>query len=237
MQPTRSGHRDNLVMAHRRRCHSSAIGRVLPQPEMSPVFVIIAEVFFQQSSQMSLVQNDHMVEQLPTHTPNPTLGDAVLPGTAKNSSDRLHAILFDGPDDVSRKLRVAVKDQKPVRLVVSPSFAQLQYDPQGVWLTGHIDVQNLPPVVADDEEAVQNSEGQSGHGEEIHCSDCFAMVPEKRQPAPGWIGVLCRTPNPARNGSFRDVETELEQLTVNARRSPSWVLSDHRSEEHTSELQ
>src|ERR1019366_6867656 len=48
-------------------------------------------------------------------------------------SDRLHAILFDGPDDVSRKLRVAVKDQKPVRLVVSPSFAQLQYDPQGVW--------------------------------------------------------------------------------------------------------
>ena len=132
-------------MAHRRRCHSSAIGRVLSQPEMSPVFVIIAEVFFQQSSQLSLVQNDHMVEQLPTHTPNPTLGDAVLPGTSKSSSDRLHAILFDGPDDVSRKLRVAVKDQKPVRLLVSPSFAQLQYDPQGVWLKGHIAVQNLPP--------------------------------------------------------------------------------------------
>src|ERR1019366_6867655 len=80
MQPTESGHRDNLVVAHRRRCHSSAIGRVLPQPEMSPVFVIIAEVFFQQSSQMSLVRNDHMGEQLPTHTPNPTLGHAVLTG-------------------------------------------------------------------------------------------------------------------------------------------------------------
>src|ERR1019366_1655575 len=79
--------------------------------------------------------------------------------------------------------------------------------------------------------AVQNSEGQSGHGEEIHCSDCFAMVPEKRQPAPGWIGVLCRTPNPARNGSFRDVETQLEQLPMDTRRSPRWVLRDHAKDQ------
>ena len=33
----------------------------------------------------------------------------------------------------------------------TPSFAQLQYDPQGVWLTGHIAVQNLSPIMADDE--------------------------------------------------------------------------------------
>src|ERR1039457_1030930 len=43
---------------------------------------------------------------------------------------------------VSRELRVAVKDQKPVWLIVSR-------------LTGHVAVQNLPPVVADDKEAVQ----------------------------------------------------------------------------------
>jgi hypothetical protein len=81
---------------------------------------------------------------------------------------------------VSRELRVAVEDEEPLRLVESPSFAQLQYDPQSVWLTGHIAVQNLPPVVANDKEAVQNSEGQGRHGEEIHGSDCFAMVPEKK---------------------------------------------------------
>ena len=145
MQPTESRQRDDLARAWRhRRCNSTS-GRVLPQSKMSPVFVVIVDVVFQQSSQVPLVQNDHVVEQIPTHTSDPTLGDAVLPGTSKSSSDRLHAILFDGPDDVSRKLRVAVKDQQPVRLVVSPSFAQLQYDPQGVWLKGHIAVQNLPP--------------------------------------------------------------------------------------------
>ena|SRR5215469_9812759 len=125
---------------------------------------------------MSLVQNDHMVEQLPTYTPNPALGNPILPGTSKSGADRFCAVLFDGRDDVSRELRVAVTDQKSLRLLVSPSFAHLQYDPQGVWLTRHIAVQNLPPIMADDKEAEQNSEGQSGHCEEVHRSDCFAMI-------------------------------------------------------------
>ena len=133
--------------------------------------------------------------------------------------------------DVGRELRVPVEDQEPVWLFVSPSFAQLQYDPQGVWLTGHVAVQNLPPIVADDEEAVQNSEGQSRHGEEIHGSDCFAMVPEKSQPAPRWIRIMIRPLHPARNRSFRDVETQLEQLPVDAGRSPSWVFCDHAKDQ------
>jgi len=55
----------------------------------------------------------------------------------------------------------------------------LRYDPKGIWLTSHIAVQNLPPIMADDEEAVHNSEGQSRHGEEIHGSDCFAWFQKK----------------------------------------------------------
>jgi len=43
---------------------------------------------------------------------------------------------------------------------------QLQYDPQLGGLTSHIAVQNLPPIVADNEEAVQDSEGQRGDGED-----------------------------------------------------------------------
>jgi hypothetical protein len=52
-------------------------------------------------------------------------------------------------------------------------------------MTSHIAVQNLPPIVADNEEAVQDSEGQRWHREEIHRSNCFAMVLEKGQPATG----------------------------------------------------
>ena len=80
MQSTESRQRDDLFSAGRLRHRNSTSGRALPQPEMSPVFVIIENVFFQQSSQVSLVQNDHMVEQVPTHTPDPTLSDAVGEG-------------------------------------------------------------------------------------------------------------------------------------------------------------
>ena len=89
-----------LSPARRGRAETRPAGRVLPQSEMSPVFVVIADVFFQQPSQVPLVQNDHVVEQIPTHTSNPALGDAVLPGTSKSGSDRFCAMLFDGRDDV-----------------------------------------------------------------------------------------------------------------------------------------
>src|SRR5271166_2363515 len=198
---------------------------------MSPVFVVIANVFVQQSSQVPLVQNDHMVKQLPTHTPNPALGDAVLPRTSKRGSDRFRAVLFDGRDHVGGELRIAIKDQEPMWIIESPSFAQLQYNPQGVRLPGHVAVENLPPIVADDEETVQNSKGQSRHGEEIHRSDCFAVVAKKCQPAPRWIRIMIRALHPARNRSFRDVETQFEQFPVDARRSPRWVLRDHAKDQ------
>jgi hypothetical protein len=110
MQSTQSRQRGDLVRAWRHRRRNSTSGRVLPQPEMSPVFVVIADVFSQQASQVPLVQYDYVAEQIPTHTPNPALGDAILPGTAKSGSDGFCAVLFHGRDDSCRELRVPVED-------------------------------------------------------------------------------------------------------------------------------
>jgi hypothetical protein len=152
VQSTESRQRDDLAQAGDCRRGSSTTRRVLSQSEMSSVFVVIADVFFQQPSQVSLVQNDHVVEQVSTHTSNLTLGDAVLPRTSKRGSYRLTAVLLDGPNDVSRALRVPVEDQEPLWLILSPSFAQLKYDPKRVWIACDVVVQDLPPVVTDDKE-------------------------------------------------------------------------------------
>src|SRR5664279_1055066 len=231
MQPAKPRQGDDLARALDRRDHNATAGCVLPQTEMSSVFVVITDIVFQQSSQMPLVQDDHVVEQLPTHTPNPALRDTVLPRTSKGGADRFCALLLNRSDDVCRELRVAVKDQKPVWPIVSPNFVQLQYDPQLGRLTSHIAVQNLPPIVADNEEAVQDSEGQRWHRKEVHASDGFAMVAKEFQPASGRIRIVGGTFHPARNGSFRDVETQLEQLSVDAGCSPRWVLRDHAKDQ------
>src|SRR5215469_8533829 len=49
MEPTKSGHRDNLAPARRCRCYKTPFGRVLPQTEMGSVLVVIAEVIFHHS--------------------------------------------------------------------------------------------------------------------------------------------------------------------------------------------
>jgi hypothetical protein len=47
----------------------------------------------------------------------------------------------------------------------------------------HVETENLPPVVADDEETVQDSKGERWDREEVHGCNGLAVVPEKRQPS------------------------------------------------------
>ena len=122
-----------------------------------------------------------------------------------------------GRDDIiSRELRVPVEDQEPGRRFEFPSFAHLQDNPQGVWLTGYIAMQNLTPIMADDKETVQDTKRQRWYGEKGHGSDGFAMVAEKSQPDPGWIRIMIRTSQPARYRSFRENKHQLDQLAVDA---------------------
>jgi hypothetical protein len=88
-------------------------------------------------------------------------------------------------------------------------------------------MQDLPPVVADDEKAVQNTQRERWDGEEIHCRNGLAMVSEERQPALHGIWISRSSPDPSRDTPFRELETQLEQFAVNARCSPGRILGNH----------
>src|ERR1039458_4515676 len=81
----------------------------------------------------------------------------------------------------------------------------------------HIEVQNTPPVMSNDEEAIENAKGDRRYGEEIHRGNCFTMIAQK-----------C---HPPQQGTFRIVEAQHLQLTVNARRAPSGILRDHAKDQ------
>jgi hypothetical protein len=74
-----------------------------------------------------------------------------------------------------------------VRLFVGPRFSQLLHNPGSSWISRHAETQNLSPVVAYDEEAIQNAKRERRHGEEVHGCDGFTMVPKERQPMLGRI--------------------------------------------------
>jgi len=89
-------------------------------------------------------------------------------------------------------------------------------------------MQDLTPVVADDEEAVQNTKRECWDGEKVHRSNDLTMVSEERQPLLDGICISRGSPHPSRDTPFREIETQLEQFAVNARRSPGRILGDLR---------
>ena len=125
----------------------------------------------------------------------------------------------------------AIKDQIPRCRVIRKGLAELLNDPCAGRMPGHIEVQNPPPVMRNDEEAVENTEGQRRHGEEIHRGYRFTMIAQKRSPSLCRLWTPRRFPHPAQHGSLRNVEAEHLQLAVNARRTPGRILGDHAEDE------
>src|ERR1035438_796063 len=87
MQPAHA-----LLANHRalfqRACPASR--RLLLQPQVRSVVVIIGNVLREESLQMTLIQRDYVVEQVAAAASDPTLGDAILPGTLNRGADRCH---------------------------------------------------------------------------------------------------------------------------------------------------
>jgi phosphoketolase len=100
------------------------------------------------------------------------------------------------PNHVAAKLRIVIEQQEFVNSGVRPCFPHLLRDPKGIGIARHIETQNLSSLVADHKEAIKNAKRNRRHCEEIHRGNGLAMVPQKRQPALGWIGRSRRWSKP-----------------------------------------
>jgi hypothetical protein len=90
-----------------------------------------------------------------------------------------------------------------------------------------IEMQDAPTIVTDDKKAIQYAEGDRRNSEEVHRGNRFPVIAEKGKPAPGWLRILRCPFHPTRDRSLRDIKTEHEKFTMNAWRSPRWVLNNH----------
>jgi hypothetical protein len=77
----------------------------------------------------------------------------------------------------------------------------------------------------------QNTKRERWDGEEIHRRNGLAMVSEERQPSLRGIWISRSSPDPPRDAPFREIETQLDQLAVNARCSPGRILGNHTEDQ------
>jgi len=231
MQSAEPWHRNDSAAHFRVTQCFAASRRSLRQRKMSSVLVVIADVLIHEAFQMPFVENDHMVEQIAATVADPTLRNAVLPRTSEASSLGLDAKAFYRLDYFFVELRAVVEDQIMRHRVVRERFPQLLNHPCARRVFGHIAVQDAPPVMRNDEEAVENAEAQRRHGEEVHCGNRFAMVAQERRPPSCRVGIARSLSHPTQHGSLRNIETEHLQLTVNPRRAPIGVVGDHAEDQ------
>src|SRR5260370_18079220 len=92
-------------------------------------------------------------------------------------------------------------------------LAQLLDNPTASRMLRDVNVQDAPPIMADDEDAVEHAEGNRWHRKEIHGCDGFPMVSKKGQPALGPAGISRRSFHPTRD---RSLGAEHEEF-------PSWI--------------
>src|SRR6266851_9044583 len=198
---------------------------------MSPVIVVVTDVFIHQSVQMAFVEYDDIIEQISPAVSNPAFCYAVLPRASEAAPLWLDAETLHRADDFLINIRSTVEDQIAWCRVVRECFSQLLRDPSTARMPGDVAVNDPTPVMGNHEETVQDTKGQCGHGKEVHRSDHFTVVVQEGRPA------LCRhrtprdLPHPAQDRSLRDVEAEHLQLAMNMRSAPGWVFSHHAEDE------
>ena len=182
---------------------------------------------------VAFVKHDDMIEQVATAVADEALSDAILPRAFEGSANGLHAKCFRRCEDLSAEGGISVVNQIAGRRVERECLAQLLTHPGAGWMSGHIEMKNSPPVMGDDEEAIENAKGECWHGEEVHGGDGFAVVGEKCRPTLRRFGVTRRLSHPAQDCPLGDVEAEHLDFTVYPWRSPCSVLRDHAENEST----
>ena len=67
---------------------------------MCSVVMVVPDVLNHQAFQITLIEDDHMIEQIPAAVANPALSNAVLPRTPEAGPFRLDTQSLDSTDDL-----------------------------------------------------------------------------------------------------------------------------------------
>jgi hypothetical protein len=90
-----------------------------------------------------------------------------------------------------------------------------------------IEMDDFATIVFDDEEAIQDSKGESRHGEEVHGRNGFSVVAQEGWPELAGVVARGQAPEIAGDSAFGYFQAEFQKLTVNSRSAPRRILLYH----------
>ena len=153
-----------------------SIRRIFCQRIVDAVLMAVAGVLTHEPAEVLLVQRDDVVEDLSTATSHKALGDAVLPRCLDTGPLGFQPRCFQEFDYFGIELGVAVEDDVTIRGRLGKSFPQLLDHPLRRRMGSNIEMQDPPPSMLGDDEAVQQLERHRRHREEVEGGDTLAIA-------------------------------------------------------------
>jgi hypothetical protein len=133
VQPAESREGLNLAFSLRANRSRPTCGRVLREAEMCPVLMVVEQIRRHQPFEMSLVHDDHVVQQVASATSHPTLGDTVLP---RNNNRPCELAGFPCPSQPKPLRLQTLRRGRIARICVAlcrPMFLSIAVQPKGHW--------------------------------------------------------------------------------------------------------
>ena len=204
-------------------------GRVLCERNMRSRLVIIGGVFRKDSSKVFRVERDQMISALVPDRPDQAFSIAVLPGRAERGGPIPDSHCSHTGLERSAKCSVIVTDEIFGRRVPRECFGNLPRQPLRRWVLGHRKPQQLPPAMAKNNKCEELPKGNRRNNDKINRCNLLHMIAKETLPGLQWPPLPRRHVD--RNRRLRDIDAQLEQLTVDPGSAPQRILKTHPSDQ------
>src|SRR5215831_5119317 len=196
---------------------------------MRPRTMVITKVTFQNSTEMPLVDYDHVVQTFSSNTSDHPFRIAILPRTPSGYRYLLDAQSINSYAEIMTINPITISYQVARHGVVGKRFHDLLCRPTGGRVFRDIEMQNTPTVMREDDENIKHTELYGRDCEEVDRDHLADVISKKRHPGLRRLSRLLG--HQARHGPFGNLESQFLQFPVYAWRSPCRIGGCHSVDE------
>jgi hypothetical protein len=176
--------------------------------------MVIRQVAGQDALEMPLMEDDHVIQTLPTDAPNQPLDKGILPWIPWGDQDFFNPQV---PHALPKSRSInAIPIAKQVSRDVVPRkyFQHLLGSPLCRGMLGDIEVHDTAPLMCEDQQHKQHLVGDRRDYEEVEGHEVLHVVVQKRLPRRRW--KLAQRYPILLHGGLCDLDAQLAQLAYDA---------------------
>src|ERR1700676_3037450 len=187
--------------------------------------IVIFHVTEQQVTELALAEYNNVVKAFPADRTDQPFSISILPRGARRRRSIADASRSESADKDLTIGPVPVTNEIAGSLFPPASFRDLICDPFRGWMRCDAKPQNMSPAVPHDQQSIEQEKRDCRHDKQIHSRDAVGMIADKGSPA---LGRRVSSPDDVFcHAGLSDIDAELEQLSMDPRRSPQRIGNAH----------